>query len=76
MAKKEQKQDNKSILWGYIGENQEYVVMTCTREDWNKIIKILEYVRDKKEHYRMAHESDEFNFSYTYSDWKNSKETY
>ena len=86
MAKKKQdKKENDDIFetrinsskltWCYIGNNQEYVMMTCTREDWEKIRIALESARrflDKE--YRLAHESDEFNYGYTYSDWRHSNE--
>ena len=69
------KQETKSLKWCYIGNNKEYVMMTCTREDWEKIRIALESARrflDKE--YRLAHESDEFNYGYTYSDWRHNNE--
>ena len=60
--KKEQKeQKDTSLHWCYVGENQEYVVMTCTREDWETIRKAVEVATN----YQIRNESDMANYSYT-----------
>ena len=60
------KKDN-SLKWCYIGENNEYVMMTCTREDWESIIHIVEWAKNRlhKDRGDIVHESDEWNYGYT-----------
>ena len=58
------KQTNKPINWCYIGENKDYVMMTCSKEDWENIIKTLEWARNRLQE-DVLHESDEWNYGYT-----------
>lgn len=53
-----------SLKWCYVGENKEYVVMTCTREDWEKIRDVVEWARKRLDK-DLRNESDEFNYGYT-----------
>lgn len=51
----------KSIMWCYCGENNDQVMMTCSKEDWEAICKLI-----NRAAYR--NESDEWNYSYTIAD--------
>jgi len=66
---KEVKKDE-PINWCYIGENKDHVLMTCSREDWESIIKIIEWAKnrlhkDRGDYVPDIHESDEWNYGYT-----------
>ena len=52
-----------SLMWCYIGENNDKVMMTCSKEEWETICKALELVSNGKVH--MCFESDEWNYGYT-----------
>ena len=54
-----------SLKWCYIGENQEYVIMTCTKEDWETIRTAVEWAAYKKRSEELAQESDAWNYGYT-----------
>ena len=60
---KEVKKDE-PINWCYIGENKDHVLMTCSKEDWESIIKIVNWANTKL-HEDILHESDEWNYGYT-----------
>ena len=64
------KTEDKSLRWCYIGDNKEYVMMTCTREDWEKIRDVVEWARKRLDQ-DLARESDEANYSYTRLDRRN-----
>ena len=64
MKNKKKEQKDTSLHWCYIGENKEYVMMTCTREDWEKIRDVVEWARKRLDQ-DLARESDEFNYGYT-----------
>ena len=53
----------KDIMWCYFGENNDQVMMTCSKEDWENICKALELVSKGK--VLLHSESDEWNYSYT-----------
>ena len=59
-----------SLMWCYIGENKDQVMMTCSKEDWENIIKIIEWAKnrlhqDRGDYVPDIHESDEWNYDYT-----------
>ncbi len=53
-----------SLMWCYVGENKDQVMMTCSREEWETICKALDWVRHQKNIY-IPSESDDWNYSYT-----------
>ena len=64
------KKNEEPINWCYIGENKDHVLMTCSREDWENIIKIIEWAKnrlhqDRGDYVPDVHESDEWNYGYT-----------
>ena len=61
MAKKKTEEP---INWCYIGEKKDHVLMTCSREDWESIIRIIEWAKNRLHQYQL-HESDEWNYGYT-----------
>ena len=61
---------DKSLKWCYIGENKDQVLMVCSKEDWESIIHIIEWAKnrlhqDRGDYVPNIHESDEWNYSYT-----------
>lgn len=53
-----------SLMWCYIGENKDQVMMTCSKEEWETICKALELVKNGRV-IPLASESDEWNYGYT-----------
>lgn len=60
---KEVKKDE-PINWCYIGEKKDHVLVMCSKEDWESIIKIVNWANTKL-HEDILHESDEWNYGYT-----------
>ncbi len=58
------KKTEEPINWCYIGEKKDHVLMTCSKEDWERIIRIINWAKNKL-HEDVLHESDEWNYGYT-----------
>lgn len=58
------KKNEEPINWCYVGENKDHVLMMCSKEDWESIIKIIEWAKNKLLQDQL-HESDEWNYGYT-----------
>lgn len=58
------KKNKEPIHWCYIGEKNDRVLMTCSKEDWESIMRIIEYVKYQNDR-KILHESDEWNYGYT-----------
>ena len=61
-----------SLKWCYIGKNKDRVMIVCSKEDWESIIRIIEWAKnrlhqDRGDYVPNIHESDEWNYGYTRS---------
>ena len=58
------KKNEEPINWCYIGEKKDHVLVMCSKEDWESIIRIVNWANTKL-HEDILHESDEWNYGYT-----------
>ena len=64
------KKNEEQINWCYIGEKKDHVLVMCSKEDWENIIKIVEWAKnrlhqDRGDYVPRISESDEWNYGYT-----------
>ena len=52
-----------SLMWCYIGENKDQVMMTYSKKEWNTIYKALDLVRKSKVY--KCSKFENWNYSYT-----------